>query len=305
MKTIFSQQPGFWRRHKTALTAGAFLFPALSLLIAFIYVPMATTLRISFYQWNMVSDQQLWVGWANYQEILASRELWIGLWNTGVYILLLLALNLAIPYVCAFILSRLIPRRQAFYKAAIFLPSVLSLAVASVIFLWIFNPLTGPVNAILSAAGFHPPSWFKSNGWVILALGLITAWKCFGYNFIILMAGMTAVPSEIIEAAKLDGASNWTIFWRIILPLTSSTALYVLVMTIVMGSQYMFVPIQMLTDGGPDQGSSNVIFLVYQFAFNFFLTGKAAAFSVLVLILFGGFIILQGKVLEKGVHYEN
>lgn len=296
---------GFLRRHKSALVAGSFLLPALSLLIAFIYVPMATTLRISFYQWNMVSPVQKWVGGGNYQEIIASRELWVGLWNTGLYIVLLLILNLAVPYVCAFILSRLIPQRQSFYKAAIFLPSVLSLAVASVIFLWIFNPLTGPVNAILSAAGFSPPNWLKSKGWVILALGIITAWKCFGYNFIVLMAGMTAVPLEIIEAAKLDGASNWKIFWRIIVPLTSSTALYVFVMTVVMGSQYMFVPIQMLTDGGPDQGSSNVIFLVYQFAFNFFLTGKAAAFSVLILILFAGFIILQGKVLEKGVHYEN
>lgn len=303
--TDTSQRAGFMRRYKTALVAGGFLLPALSLLIAFVYVPMATTLRISFYQWNMVSPNQKWVGLANYQEIIGSRELWVGLWNTGVYVVLLLILNLAIPYVCAFILSRLIPNRQAFYKAAIFLPSVLSLAVASVIFLWIFNPLTGPVNTILSAWGLTPPNWLKSKGWVMLALGIITAWKCFGYNFIVLMAGMTAVPLEIIEAAKLDGASNWKIFRKIIIPLTSSTALYVFVMTIVMGSQYMFVPIQMLTDGGPDQGSSNVIFLVYQFAFNFFLTGKAAAFSVLILILFAGFIILQGKVLEKGVHYEN
>lgn len=303
--TNTSQWTGFVRRNKTALVAGSFLFPALSLMIAFIYIPMATTLRISFYQWNMVSPVQHWVGLANYQEILGSRELWMGLWNTGIYVVILLVLNLAIPYVCAFILSRLIPGGQAFYKAAIFLPSVLSLAVASVIFLWIFNPLTGPANAMLSAVGFSPPNWLKSNGWVLLALGTITAWKCFGYNFIIFVAGLTAVPLEIIEAAKLDGASNWKIFWRIVLPLTSSTALYVFVMTVVMGSQYMFVPIQMLTDGGPDQGSSNVIFLVYQFAFNFFLTGKAAAFAVLVLILFAGFIILQGKVLEKGVHYEN
>ena len=303
--TDTSHPTRFMRRYKSALVAGSFLLPALSLLIAFVYVPMATTLRISFYQWNMVSPDQKWVGLANYQEIIGSRELWMGLLNTCFYVVLLLVLNLAVPYVCAFILSRLIPSRQAFYKAAIFLPSVLSLSVASVIFLWIFNPLTGPLNAFLSMLGLNPPNWLKSNGWVILALGTITAWKCFGYNFIILMAGMTAVPSEIIEAAKLDGASNWRIFWRIILPLTSSTALYVFVMTIIMGSQYMFVPIQMLTDGGPDQGSTNVIFLVYQFAFNFFLTGKAAAFSVLILILFGGFIILQGKVLEKGVHYEN
>lgn len=292
-------------RYKPVLLAGGFLLPALSLLAAFVYAPMVTTLRISFYQWNMVSTNQLWVGLANYQEILASRELWIGLWNTLVYVVILLVLNLAVPYICAFILSRLIFRRQAFYKAAIFLPSVLSLAVASVIFLWIFNPLTGPVNSLLAACGMNPPNWLKSNGWVMLALGLITAWKCFGYNFIVLMAGMTAVPLEIIEAAKLDGASNWRIFWKIVVPMTSSTALYVFVMTIVMGSQYMFVPIQMLTDGGPDQGSTNIIFLVYQFAFNFFLTGKAAAFSVLILILFGGFILLQGKVLEKGVHYEN
>lgn len=294
-----------WGKWRQALTAAAFLLPAALLLAVFVYWPMITTVRLSFFQWNMISPTPLWVGGDNYREVLRSRELAVAALNTVWYVLLLLVANLVLPYGCAYVLAHVVRRGQNFYKCAIFLPSVLSLAVASVIFLWIFNPITGPVNAALRWLGMMPPSWFKAHGWVIVALAVITAWKCFGYNFILLLAGIANVPAELIEAARLDGASKWTIFRRIVLPLTAPTALYVLSLTVVMGAQYVFVPIQMLTGGGPDQGSTNLIFLIYQYGFQFFTIGKAGAVALITLLLFAGFIVLQGRVLERGVHYEN
>lgn len=293
------------RKIKNLLYICSFLFPALFFLVVFTYWPVIRTFELSFYNWNMVSPNPKWVGLTNYSIILSSREFWLAAKNTILYIVLLLFLNLVIPYFGAFALARLIKKGQTFYKGIIFMPSVLSLAVASVIFLWIFNPLTGPLNMFLSMIGMEPPNWLKSNNWVIIALGVITAWKSFGYNFILLLAGMSAVPEELIEAARLENAGNRTIFWRIICPLTSSTALYVLVMTIIMGLQYVFVPIQMLTGGGPDQASTNLVFIVYQYAFNFFQTGTASACAIITLIIFAALIIVQSKILEKGVHYEN
>lgn len=118
--------------------------------------------------------------------------------------------------------------------------------------------------------GLVSPRWFKENGLVILAISTIIAWKAFGYNLIVMLAAMVAVPRELIEAAKLEGASKWDIFKEIIVPLTSPTALYVFTITAILGLQYMLVPVNMLTQGGPDQGSSNIVYIVYQYAFIFF-----------------------------------
>lgn len=291
--------------NKSYLLPAFFLAPAMVFLAVFTFWPLLSTVRLSFYQWNMVSPYPKWVGLANYLEILQSREFWLAAWQTVEYTLILLVLIVAIPYLCAYILTHLISRGQSVYRGLIFMPSVLSLAVASVIFLWLYNPLAGPLNTVLQSLGLPAPSWLSSYGWVILALALITAWKCFGYNFIVLLAGMVAVPQELIEAARLENASNWQIFWKIVRPMTSATALYVFVMTVIIGSQYVFVPIQMLTNGGPDQASTNLVFLTYQYAFNFFQTGKAAACAVLTLLIFGGLILIQWRVLEKGVYYES
>jgi len=115
---------------------------------------------------------------------------------------------------------------------------------------------------------------------------------------------MVDVPQDLIEAAKLENASTWQLFRHIILPLTSPTALYVFVITVVFGLQYVLVPVNMLTQGGPDQGSTNLVYIIYQYGFVFFQTGKAAAFAVLTMLFYAGLLVLK-TLLDKKVHYEN
>ena len=185
------------------------------------------------------------------------------------------------------------------------MPSTISLAVASILFLWIYNPLAGPLSIILSGFGLESPRWFKENILVIIALSTIIGWKVFGYNLIVMLAAMVAVPKEMIEAAKLENASDWLIFKKIILPMTAPTAVYVFTITVVFGLQYVLVPVNMLTQGGPDQGSSNLVYIVYQYGFIFFQTGKAAAFAILTMLAYGAFLLLKNKYLDKRIHYEN
>ena len=125
-------------------------------------------------------------------------------------------------------------------------------------FLWIYNPLAGPLSIVLSWFDLESPRWFKENWLVIFAICTIIGWKVFGYNLIVMLAAMLAVPKEMIEAAKLENASNWQIFKQIIVPMTSSTAIYVFTITVVFGLQYVLVPVNMLTQGGPDQGSGQL-----------------------------------------------
>lgn len=116
---------------------------------------------------------------------------------------------------------------------------------------------------------------------------------------------MVSVPKEMIEAAELENASKWTILKDIIVPRTSPAAMYVFVLTIVFALQYVMVPVNMLTQGGPDQHSANLSYVIYQYAFVFFQAGRSAAFAVLTILLFTLFLLWRGKVAEKGVYYEN
>lgn len=287
--------------------AWLYLLPAILIFGIFYYRPLLENAYISFFQWNMISPNMKYVGLRNYQQIFASSEFTKILGNTLLLVVLLLIFNFLLPYGFAFVLSHVIQNEKAksIFRSAFFLPTTISLAVASIIFLWMYNPLAGPVSLVLHAFGMESPRWFKENGLVIFAISTIIGWKAFGYNLIVLIAAMVSVPKELIEAAKLENASNWTIFRKIIVPMTSPTALYVFTITIIFGLQYMLVPTNMLTQGGPNQGSSNIVYIVYQYALVFFQTGKSAAFAMVCMAIYVVFLLLKSRFLDKRVHYEN
>lgn len=290
---------------KENLAAILFLLPAAVAFLVFFYWPLAENLYLSFFQWNMISPNMKYVGLDNYTDILSGMELGKIVWNTVLYVVLLLVFNFVFPYIYSYILGHLISCGQGFYRFVLFIPSTISLAVAAIIFLWIYNPLAGPMSIVLDSIGIESPRWFKDQALVIVAISTIIGWKVFGYNLIVMLASMVAVPKEMLEAARLENASNWTIFRKIIIPMTSPTALYVFTITVVFGLQYVLVPMNMLTQGGPDQHSSNLVYIVYQYAFTFFQTGKSAAFAIITMVLYALFLIVKNKFLDKKVHYEN
>lgn len=282
-----------------------FLLPSVFFFAVFSYWPLLQNLYLSFFSWNMVSPNMKFVGLDNYVSVLGSEELIKILVNTVVFVAIMLVLNFVLPYLFSFVLGHLIERGKGFYRSALFMPATLSLAVASILFLWIYNPLAGPLSIVLSWFDVESPRWFKENWLVIFAICTIIGWKVFGYNLIVMLAAMLAVPKEMIEAAKLENASNWQIFKQIIVPMTSSTAIYVFTITVVFGLQYVLVPVNMLTQGGPDQGSSNLVYIIYQYAFVFFQTGKSAAFAIITMVCYIVFLLFRNKYLEKKVYYEN
>lgn len=282
-----------------------FLLPSVFFFAVFSYWPLLQNLYLSFFSWNMVSPNMKFVGLDNYVSVLGSEELIKILVNTIVFVAIMLVLNFLLPYLFSFVLGHLIERGKGFYRSALFMPATLSLAVASILFLWIYNPLAGPLSIVLSWFDVESPRWFKENWMVIFAICTIIGWKVFGYNLIVMLAAMLAVPKEMIEAAKLENASNWQIFKQIIVPMTSTTAIYVFTITVVFGLQYVLVPVNMLTQGGPDQGSSNLVYIIYQYAFVFFQTGKSAAFAIITMVCYIAFLLFRNKYLEKKVYYEN
>lgn len=281
------------------------LVPAMSIFTVFVFWPILRTIYLSFFDWNMISRNKKFVMLDNYTGILTDPVIYKSLGNTFLYIIFLGIFNFILPYIFAYALALLISKLKNFYRAMIFFPSIISLVVASLIFLWLFNPMSGPISKVYEIFGIESPFWLKTNGLVILLVSIITAWKIFGYNLILLLAGILEVPTELIESAKIDKLSNFQIFIYIVLPMTSSTALYVSIMTVVYGLQQVFVPINVLTQGGPNNGSTNLVYSIYQYAFTFFQTGRASALAIITTLFFFILISLKIKILEKGVYYEN
>lgn len=281
------------------------MLPSLIAFGIFLFYPMIQTIYLSFFDWNLIKPTKKFVGFSNYIELFRNEHSLMILKNTGLYILILLVFNLVMPYLLSLVLEFVIEKGKSFYKAVFFLPSVISLVVGSILYTWILNPVSGPVSYLLKALGIEMPIWSTTQGWVIAVLCIITSWKCFGYNFIVILAGISGVPKEVVESARLDHVPTYKIFKDIVIPMSSATGIYVLIYCIVQGLQFVYTPIKVITQGGPNYASSNLIYNSYHEAFTLFRTGMSSACSVVTVGIFMILLVLEFKFVEKGVYYEN
>lgn len=290
---------------KSKLKPYLFLLPSVLSFLFFVIGPFLYTFYLSFFEWNMIKPVKKFVGLQNYRFLFHDPILWDILGNTLIYILLLLLFNLMVPYLLAYLLNFVIQKGRNFYRSAFFLPSVISLVIGSVLYTWILNPVSGPIAIIFRHFGGTLPIWTKTEGWVIVVLSIITSWKVFGYNFIVLFGSVCGVNSSVIEAARLDGCTNTRIFLDIVLPMSSATGIYVFIITIVQGLQFVFTPIKVITQGGPNYASSNLIYQSYHEAFVLYRTGTASALSMITMIIFIVLLALEFKFVERRIYYEN
>ncbi|MEK4306302.1 MULTISPECIES: carbohydrate ABC transporter permease [Oceanobacillus] len=281
------------------------LIPSIIIFAVFTFWPFIYTIYLSFFEWNMISPTKEFVGLKNYTEVLSDPRTYRILGNTFLYIVLLLIINCVIPYIFAFVIDLVLRKYKNFYKGALFLPAFISLVVGSILFTWILNPVSGPVAILFNWFGLEIPNWTKAEGWIIVVLSLITSWKVFGYNFILLYASINGISREIIEAARMDNVSLVRIFFQIILPMSSATGIYVFIITIVQSLQYVFTPVKVISQGGPDYASSNLIYHAYHEAFVVYRTGHSAAISIITMALFLLLLFLEFRYVERGIYYEN
>jgi sn-glycerol 3-phosphate transport system permease protein len=291
------------RPPRAARVGYLYLAPAALLTLVFVYGPLAATGLLSFYDWNLVSPTWTPVGWQNYRELVGSRAFWLSLVNTAEATAALTALTVVAPLLLAVAVLRVTPRWQNVYRAVLFSPTVVSMAIACAVWLWIFHPLHGVLNVLLGAAGVRGPAWLASGDWALWSIVLVTVWRTFGFNFVIYVAGLLSIPAETYEAARVDGASERQIFWRITVPLLAPTTLFVLLTTAILGPQNLFIPTQVLTQGGPNDASSNLGYLVYQLGFEYFRVGYASAAATLVFLVFLALTAVQFFLGERRIHY--
>lgn len=265
---------------------------------------MICSVVLSFYQWDLISPTKSFIGFRNYTDLVSREYFFIATKNTGLYVLGLLLFEMVFPLGLALLISSIVVEKiQTIVKVVVFSPAVISFAVACYVWLWIFNPIFGLLNYFLSIIGISPISWLSQKQWALWSIVLLSGWRQFGYSLILYMAALLAIPPVYLEVARIDGANNWQIFWKIKWPLLSPTTFFILVTTVIFASSHAFIPIHILTQGGPHNVTINLIYLVYQYAFQFFNIGLGSATAVVVFAIFLLVAYIQLRYVERYVYY--
>ena len=281
-----------------------YLLPLLVLLGLFTYWPLLNTVWLSLMRWNLNPGVPLqFEGLANYQRLVDSVLFADAARNTAYYILASIPLKVLLPLPFAVGIWAL-GSSGRIYRVVLFLPTLVSFVVISVVFLWLLNPIGGLVTQLGAMLGLPPGNVLASPTgafWTIMAL---STWKLLGFNILLYLAGLSRISHEQILAMRLDGASDWQVVRHLVWPMLTPTTFFVLVTTSIFTIQQVFTPIDILTRGGPFNATTNLFYMVYQYTFRTFDVGLGAAGTVVILVLLLAITLAKLRFLDRHVHYE-
>jgi multiple sugar transport system permease protein len=295
-------RPGRRRAWPAWATAYLFLAPGLCLFAVFRVYPLLEGLWLSFTNARLGRPAAAWVGLANYERLLDDSRFHVSLLNTAYYTVASTLPILALPLVLAVLLNRGVGLRT-FLRGAFFFPFTLSVVTVGLTWLWLLDPVVGPLNYYLRAAGIPVRSWLADPTTAMWAIIATTVWWVTGYYLVIYLAGLQDIPRDLYEAAAIDGAGGWRSFWAITLPLLRPVMLFVFV-THIIGSFQIFGQVFVLTDGGPGDATRTAVQHLYETAFrNFFHFGSASAMAWVLFAIIMVFSVLQFRLLRGHAEY--
>ncbi|MFI7498291.1 carbohydrate ABC transporter permease [Streptomyces sp. NPDC049687] len=276
--------------------AAVFLAPALLGFLVFLLWPTLRGVYLSFTRFNLLTPAE-WVGLANYDRMVHDPIFWNSLRVTVEYVVI----NIGVQTVCALAIAVLLQRltQSALLRGIVLTPYLMSNVVAGVVWLWILDTQLGIGNEVVSALGFDRIPFLADETWAIPTIALINVWRHVGYTALLLFAGLQAIPSDMYEAAKVDGASEWRMFWRITMPLLRPVLAVVLIMTVI-GSFQVFDTVAVATQGGPANATNVLQYYIYGAAFGRFQFGYASAMSVALLVVLSAITVLQYRLTRAG-----
>lgn len=281
-----------------------YLAPALIVIGLFVFYPLGRAFFNSFWEGNLLNPYRRYVGLEHYTDLLTDARFHDVLLQSGAYLLFALLGSFLLPIGLALLTLQLTEREVDLFQSVFFLPTVVATNIAVIVWSWFYLPAGGLFNTVLGAFGLESVQWLKDDSIALPAVALVANWKHFGFHYLIALAGLKAIPRDYLEAAVVDGAAGLTMVRRIILPLFTPTALFLFVITLIQGLDHVFVPIEILTSGGPANATNNLMYAIYLEGFQFFRIGQASALSIVLIVLLGGLIYWQFRLLERTVHYE-
>jgi multiple sugar transport system permease protein len=287
-----------WREYRAACIL---LFPATLGLLLFAFLPILQALQVSFYDAPLLAPRRTFIGLENYTTALQDPVFHKALWNTVVYAGGVVILQVPVALGLALLIRETIPG-IGFFRSTYFLPVVTSLVVVSTVWKIMYHTDNGLINSVLRTLSVSPQPWLTSPGHALWSLVIIGVWKEVGFSMLVLLGGLQNIPLDFYEAAAIDGATGWRSFWQITLPLLRRALLFVLVLTIINAFK-LFIPVYVITEGGPADSTQTLVFYIFQSAFRYFKLGYASALSFLLLGLVLLLTAAQFRVFRTDVEY--
>ena len=271
-----------------SLAAGLFLAPALLVLGVFFLLPVLAALALSLTDYDLYAladpHNLRFVGLGNYWALLHRPLFWAALGHTLYFVVVGVPLSIGASLGAALLLNSPLARAQAFFRTALFAPVVTTVVATAVVWRYLFNTKYGWINYLLGLVGIDPVDWLGDPHWAMPAVILFAVWKNFGYNMVILLAGLQAIPGELYEAARIDGASAWRRFRHITWPMLGPTLFLVAILTVA-GYFQLFAEPYVMTEGGPLQSTTSVLYLMYDEGFKWWNLGSASAMAFLLFLV--------------------
>lgn len=293
------------RRHRLreACAAYAFLLPTLLVGIVFVILPIVVIFPLSLTDWDLITGRRTYIGFNNYLYLFSSPKFYRSIVNTVYFAGVKVPLDLILSLLMAVLLDKAI-RGVKIFRIAFFAPVVTPMVAAAMVWIWLYDPSLGALNYMLELVGLKPVRWLYDPRWAMPAVILFSLWKGLGYDVVIFLAGLQAIPQQLIEAAMVDGANSRQTFFRVTLPLLSPVVFFVLLVGII-NSFKIFTQISVMTPtGGPLYSTGVLVFYIYELAFVNGKLGRAAAAAVVLFGMVLSLTLVQRRVGSKYVVVE-
>ncbi len=306
-----SSQNSDRRRKRIAAAFEGYLYlaPTLIGLAIFVYIPIVTSFRLSLNRIAPFGNQMRFVGFENYRSLLTDPEYWDSVRITLLFVLGTVPTGIFLAVLLAILLSYPLRNLTSVHRTLIFVPVIISSAVAGVLFRWLFNPVVGYINYWMVQIGLFDsmadtPNWLASKSWALLAVIIATTWRQLGFNVIIALAGVQNIDNTFYDAAKVDGANGFQRLRHITLPMLSPTLFFLLIINIIYSFQ-AFGEINVLTQGGPGRATTTLVYSIYYDAFvGTPQRGIASAQAYILAIMVVGMSYLNYIFINRRVHYQ-
>lgn len=288
---------------REAIAGYFFIFPTLLSFLVFFLIPTISGFGMSFFDWDFFSEPD-YVGLENFADLISDKLFLRTLRNTAIFAVAATGLNVGLGMFIAIGINSIKWRwLRAYLRTAYFIPFVISTVVVALLFGFLLQESTGVVNYYLSRLGIDRVPWLSSSTWAFRSIVLIDVWKHVGFFTLIFLAGLQGIPSELYEAAVVDGAGRRVRLTRITIPLLTPSLFFSLVIALI-GAFQVFESMYVLTNGGPGDATRTVVMLLYREAFGSFNMGYAASMAVVLFVIILALTISQVRIGDRWVFYR-
>jgi len=279
------------------------LAPSFIIIGYFLFYPTYETFRLSLYRLGPFGIKKIFIKFDNFVDLFTSADYLHSLKISFVFSLAVVIFGLSISLALAVLINRKI-RGINFYRTALIWPYALSPAIAGALWVFLFDSSSGYLNYFFSILFDVKPKWLTTGSLAMVVVTAAATWKNIGYNIVFYLAGLQNVPKDIQEAAGIDGANRFNVFWRITFPLLSPMTFFLLIMNLIYSYFGSFGLIHVMTEGGPANATNILIYDLYKEAFINHTAGLAAAESIILFVVVVVLTMMQFGTSGKGVHYQ-